>query len=43
MFTRNEPAMKAKWVLLYFKYRRYVIPAIVVLVVLAAAYMFWPR
>jgi hypothetical protein len=35
--------MKAKWLLLYLKYRRYVIPAIVVLALLVAAYFFWRR
>ncbi len=33
--------MKAKWVMLYLKYRRYLIPAAVVLVLLVAAYLLW--
>jgi hypothetical protein len=35
--------MKAKWALLYFKYRRYLVSAAVVLVVLVVAYVVWLR
>jgi hypothetical protein len=35
--------MKAKWVLLYLKYRRHLIPAAAVLVLLVAAYFLWYR
>ncbi len=33
--------MKAKWVMLYLKYRRYLIPAAVLFVLLVAAYLIW--
>ncbi len=32
--------MKLKWLLLYLKYRRYIVPALVVLAILVAAYFF---
>ena len=32
--------MKLKWIILYLKYRRYIIPAVVVLVVAALLYYF---
>ncbi len=35
--------MKAKWALLYLKYRRYLAPAVVVFALLAAAYWYWHR
>jgi hypothetical protein len=33
--------MKLKWFLLYMKYRRYIIPALVVLGVLVALILYW--
>jgi len=39
----EEPVMKAKWAMLYLKYRRYLIPAAVVLVLVVAAYFIWGR
>jgi hypothetical protein len=38
----TEP-MKLKWVLLYVKYRRYLLPAAVVMAVLLGAYLIWLR
>jgi hypothetical protein len=35
--------MKAKWALLYLKYRRYVVPAGVLLVIAFAVYLIWLR
>ena len=37
--------MKAKWIILYLKYRRYLVPAIDVLIVLllVVAYFRWGR
>jgi hypothetical protein len=39
----EEPIMKAKWAILYLKYRRYLIPAAVVVVLLVVAYFVWGR
>jgi hypothetical protein len=41
--TMKGSKMKLKLMLLYMKYRRYLIPAAVVLVLLIAAFAFWPR
>ena len=35
--------MKLKWILLYLKYRRYIIPALVILAVVIAVYFLYPR
>jgi hypothetical protein len=35
--------MKAKWAILYLKYRRYLIPAAVLVGVLVAVYFIWGR
>lgn len=35
--------MKLKWVMLYLKYRRYMMPAVGVIVLLALAYFIWRR
>jgi hypothetical protein len=35
--------MKLKWLILYMKYRRYLVPAAVVLAVLVGAYLVWRR
>jgi hypothetical protein len=35
--------MKAKWVILYLKYRRYLFPAAVAVVLLGAVYFLWGR
>jgi hypothetical protein len=39
----GKATMKLRWMLLYLKYRRYLIPAAVVLVLLIGAYFLWPR
>jgi hypothetical protein len=35
--------MKARWVLLYLKYWRYLVPAAVVVLVLIGAFFLWRR
>jgi hypothetical protein len=35
--------VRAKWVLLYLKYRRYLIPAAVLIVLLLVVYLVWLR
>jgi hypothetical protein len=35
--------MKAKWSLMYLKYRRYLVPAAVLLVLLVVVYLVWLR
>jgi hypothetical protein len=35
--------MKAKWALMYVKYRRYLVPVAVLLVLLVVVYLVWLR